>query len=66
MASGSLLYDPIGAGPRGSVITRVTPIAIETFLFVEVETCDGNVGAGEASSWAHIGATEAAIGKFGA
>ncbi|TMV07376.1 hypothetical protein [Arenibacterium halophilum] len=66
MASGSLLYDPIGTGPRGSVITRVTPIAIDTLLFVEVETRDGNVGAGEASSWAHLEATEAAIGKFGA
>ncbi|MAY85178.1 MAG: galactokinase [Pseudooceanicola sp.] len=54
-----------GAGPRGSVITRVTPIAIDKFLFVEVETRDGIVGTGEASSWAHLEATEAAIGKFG-
>lgn len=53
------------ASPRGSAIIRVSPIATDKFLFVEIETRDGTVGTGEASGWAHLEATEAAIRKFG-
>lgn len=46
-------------------IARVTPIAADKFLFVEVETTCGRVGLGEAGAWGHLEASAAALAKFG-
>jgi galactonate dehydratase len=45
-------------------ITRIEPIAVDRYLFVEVETDTGLVGLGEASAWAHHAETEAALRTF--
>jgi galactonate dehydratase len=50
---------------RKSIIARVTPIAADKYLFVEIETSDGRVGVGEAGAWSHIEATRTVLEKFG-
>jgi galactonate dehydratase len=46
-------------------ITKVEPLAIDRYLFVQVHTDDGLVGLGESGTWGHLEASEAAIRKFG-
>lgn len=45
-------------------ITRVQPLLIDRFLFVEVETDTGLVGLGEGGAWAFHEATATAIDRF--
>jgi galactonate dehydratase len=45
-------------------ITRVTPIHAGQFLFVRIETDTGIHGIGEAGSWGHIEAANAALARF--
>lgn len=49
---------------KTSTIARVTPIAVDKYLFVEIETADGRVGVGESGTWAHIEGTRTVIEKF--
>lgn len=46
-------------------ITRVTPMFIDRYLYVEIETDDGLKGIGESGAWGHLEASAAAITKFG-
>ena len=46
-------------------ITKVTPLLVDRFLFVRVETDRGITGIGESGTWGHLEASAAAIGKFG-
>jgi len=45
-------------------ITRITPIFVQRYLFVEIETDDGLVGTGECGAWGHLEAAAAAVEKF--
>lgn len=47
-------------------IARVTPYLSDRYLFVEVETDTGLVGAGESGAWGHLEASKAAIEKYAA
>ncbi len=46
-------------------ITKVTPLMVDRFLFVRVETDKGITGIGESGTWGHLEASSAAITKFG-
>lgn len=46
-------------------ITKLEPLAIDRFLFVQVHTDAGLVGLGESGAWGHLEASEAAMHKFG-
>jgi galactonate dehydratase len=45
-------------------ITRVEPIFVDRYLFVQVHTDAGYVGLGEAGTWGFLEAAEAVIRKF--
>ena len=45
-------------------ITRVTPLLIDRYLFVQVETDSGLTGLGESGTWGHLEASATAITKF--
>lgn len=45
-------------------ITSVKPMHIGQFMFVEVRTCSGLVGVGEAGIWGHIRSAGVAIERF--
>ncbi|CAN7632337.1 mandelate racemase/muconate lactonizing enzyme family protein [Brucella pseudogrignonensis] len=47
-----------------NAIVRVTPLLVDKYLFVEIETADGFVGTGEAGAWSHIEATYTVLKKF--
>lgn len=46
-------------------ITRVTPLMLDRFLLVTVETDAGITGLGESGAWGFLEASQAAIEKFG-
>ncbi len=46
-------------------ITHVTPLLVDRFLFVRIETDAGITGIGESGTWGHLEASAAAIRKFG-
>ena len=46
-------------------ITRVEPLAIDRYLFVQIHTDAGITGLGESGAWGHLEASEAALRKFG-
>jgi len=46
-------------------ITRVTPLLIDHFLFVEVETDEGLVGLGESGAWGFLEASAECVKSFG-
>src|SRR5580698_5702694 len=46
-------------------ITRIQPLFIDRFLYVQVETDKGITGLGESGTWGHLEASAAAIRKFG-
>ena len=45
-------------------IARVTPLLIDRYLFVEIETDSGLTGLGESGTWGHLEASATAITKF--
>jgi galactonate dehydratase len=45
-------------------ITRVTPLLIDRYLFVEIETDSGLTGLGESGTWGHLEASATAIEKL--
>ena len=45
-------------------ITRIEPLFIDRFLYVQVETDKGITGLGESGTWGHMEASAAAINKF--
>src|SRR5688572_21580385 len=45
-------------------ITRVTPLLIDRYLFVQIETDSGLTGLGESGTWGHLEASATAITKF--
>ncbi len=46
-------------------ITKVTPMLIDKYMFVEVETDAGLTGLGESGAWGHLEASKTAAEKFG-
>lgn len=46
-------------------ITRVEPLHVGQFMYVQVETDQGLTGVGEAGIWGHIQAAATAISRFG-
>ena len=46
-------------------ITRVTPLMLDRYLLVTVETDAGITGIGESGTWGFLEASESAIEKFG-
>jgi galactonate dehydratase len=46
-------------------ITKVTPLMLDRYLLVQVETDAGISGLGESGAWGFLEASEAAIEKFG-
>jgi galactonate dehydratase len=46
-------------------ITRVEPMLIDRYLFVQIETDDGITGLGESGTWGYLEASYAAIEKYG-
>src|SRR5438105_2641412 len=45
-------------------ITRVEPISVDRYLFVQVHTDEGHVGLGESGAWGFLEASEAVVKKF--
>ncbi|HET7769098.1 MAG TPA: galactonate dehydratase [Chloroflexota bacterium] len=45
-------------------ITKVTPLLIDRYLFVQIETDSGLTGLGESGTWGHLEASSTAITKF--
>ena len=45
-------------------ITRVTPLLIDRYLFVEVETDEGLTGLGESGAWGFLEASAACVSSF--
>ena len=45
-------------------ITRVEPLLIDRYLFVQIETDSGLTGLGESGTWGHLEASATAIKKF--
>ena len=45
-------------------ISRVTPLLIDRYLFVQIETDSGLTGLGESGTWGHLEASATAITKF--
>ena len=48
----------------GMKITKVTPLLIDRYLFVEVETDEGIKGLGESGAWGFLEASAACIESF--
>ncbi len=46
-------------------VTKVTPMLIDKYMFVEVETDTGLTGLGESGAWGHLEASKTAAEKFG-
>ncbi len=51
--------------PKAMKITRVTPLMVDRYLLVTVETDAGITGLGESGAWGFLEASGAAIEKFG-
>ena len=45
-------------------ISRIEPIPVDRYLFVQVHTDDGIVGLGEVGTWAYLEAAEQVVNKF--
>lgn len=45
-------------------ITKVTPLLIDRYLFIEVETDEGIKGLGESGAWGFLEASAACIESF--
>ena len=45
-------------------ITKVTPLLIDQYLLVTIETDNGLIGIGESGAWGFLEASSAAISKF--
>src|SRR5918999_2726765 len=45
-------------------ITRVEPIQVDRYMFVQVHTDAGIVGLGESGAWGYLEASEAVVRKF--
>ena len=46
-------------------ITKVTPLMLDRYLLVRIDTDAGISGIGESGAWGFLEASEAAIEKFG-
>ena len=46
-------------------ITKITPLMLDRYLLVKVDTDAGIYGLGESGSWGYLEASKAAIEKFG-
>ena len=51
--------------PKAMKITKVTPLMLDRYLLVTVETDAGITGLGESGAWGFLEASKAAIEKFG-
>lgn len=51
--------------PKSMKITKVTPLMLDRYLCVTVETDAGITGLGESGSWGFLEASQAAMEKFG-
>jgi L-alanine-DL-glutamate epimerase-like enolase superfamily enzyme len=51
--------------PKSMKITRVTPLMLDRYLCVTVETDAGITGLGESGVWGFLEASQAAVEKFG-
>ena len=45
-------------------IAKVTPLLIDQYLLVTIETDNGLIGIGESGAWGYLEASSAAIAKF--
>ena len=46
-------------------ITKVTPLMLDRYLLVHIETDSGITGLGESGAWGFLEASKSAIEKFG-
>ncbi|MDP3061673.1 MAG: galactokinase, partial [Chloroflexota bacterium] len=46
-------------------VTKVEPIFVDRYLFVQVHTDEGILGLGESGTWGYLEASAAAVEKFG-
>jgi L-alanine-DL-glutamate epimerase-like enolase superfamily enzyme len=51
--------------PKSMKITKVTPLMLDRYLCVTVETDAGITGLGESGAWGFLEASQAAVEKFG-